>query len=325
MCAWLTGWSKRKTITITGQAGAGTDYQVDFSIASAAGGDFNLESHCTSFPNDIEVTDNDQTTPLDYWVEDLTVDPIKMWVEVADDLGSNVDIYVYYGKSGASSQSDGEATFSFFDDFSGTYPGTKWTGDTSYGSVSGGIITVAGDTNTRMIYSDVTGGTNTAFRSRLKVSVFDPNNYHWFGYEHSADTDFIEIDISYNNVPNDGFTNYKKASSSSGSLTLSLVSADVLNYAIWEVRRNSITAVETVRNNVQEYNYTDTTYIPTIALNAALASYTSGGNIQCDWVCLRKYQVSEPAFSSAGGEESAPTAGQISIISSPPIALFGGL
>lgn len=114
---WLAGWSYRKTVTITGQAGAGTLYQVDLSIGDSAGGDFHLENHCTSFPNDIQVTDNDGVTVLDYWVEDLTVDPITMWVEVADNLDSNVDIYVYYSKSSESSMSSGTNTFNFFDDF----------------------------------------------------------------------------------------------------------------------------------------------------------------------------------------------------------------
>ncbi|MHC1623454.1 MAG: DUF2341 domain-containing protein [Candidatus Methanospirareceae archaeon] len=126
---WLSGWSYRKKVTITGQSGAGTNYQVDFSIGAAAGGDFHLEGHCSSFPNDIRVTDNDGTTTLDYWVEDLTVDPITMWVEVADNLDNNVDIYVYYGKSGESSASDGEAVFEQFDDFESGFSG--WSGHTT--------------------------------------------------------------------------------------------------------------------------------------------------------------------------------------------------
>ena len=121
--AWLSGWSYRKEISITGQSGAGTDFQVVFDIGDSAGGDFHLEGHCTNFPEDIEVTDNDGTTLLKFYIPDKTADPIEMWVKVADDLGSNQTIYVYYGKSGATTNSDGSDTFlSHFDGDS-----TKWT------------------------------------------------------------------------------------------------------------------------------------------------------------------------------------------------------
>ncbi len=118
---WLTGWSYRKKITITGQSGAGTDYQVKLTADSNTGSaNIGLSNHCTDFPNDIQFTDDDQDTLLDYWIEDASADPITVWVEVRDDLDTNQDIYIYYGKNGESSASDGTNTFQFFDDFSAT-------------------------------------------------------------------------------------------------------------------------------------------------------------------------------------------------------------
>ena len=67
--AWLTGYNYRKQINLTGQTGAGTNYQVKLLIgesSGAAGEDFDLASHCTDFPNDFKFTDNDETTQLDY-------------------------------------------------------------------------------------------------------------------------------------------------------------------------------------------------------------------------------------------------------------------
>lgn len=91
--AWLTGYDYRKEITITGQSGAGTNYQVLLKIGSSSGRDLHLDGNASNFPNDIAFTDSDETTELDYWVEDPTADPIRVWVEVTDDLGSNVTIY----------------------------------------------------------------------------------------------------------------------------------------------------------------------------------------------------------------------------------------
>jgi len=116
--SWLSGYAYRKKVTISGSSGAGENYQVKLSIGSSSGGDFHLEGHCVDFPNDIRFTDDDGTTLLDYWIEDASEDPITVWVEVRDNLDNNVDIHVYYGKSGDSSASDGDATFLFFDDFS---------------------------------------------------------------------------------------------------------------------------------------------------------------------------------------------------------------
>lgn len=127
--AWLSGYTYRKQVNLAGQSGAGTLYQINLSIGDSAGGDFYLEGHCQDFPNDIRFTDDDGNTELDYWIEDTTADPIKVWVEVADDLGSDQSIYVYYGKLGDSTTSDGSETFIFFDDFEDGTLG-KWAGDT---------------------------------------------------------------------------------------------------------------------------------------------------------------------------------------------------
>jgi len=108
---WLSGYKYRKKVTISGSSGAGENYQVKLKIGSSSGGDFHLEGHCEDFPNDIRFTDNDGTTLLDYWIEDSSEDPITVWVEVNDNLDNNVDIYVYYGKSGEAPASDAEATF----------------------------------------------------------------------------------------------------------------------------------------------------------------------------------------------------------------------
>jgi len=141
---WLSGYPYRKKVTISGSSGAGAYYQVKLSIGSSSGGDFHLEGHCTDFPNDIRFTDDDGTTLLDYWIEDPTQDPITVWVEVQDSLDNNVDIYCYYGKSGESSGSDGNATFLFFDDFEGSSLNlNKWepSSDLTY-SVSGSELHV---------------------------------------------------------------------------------------------------------------------------------------------------------------------------------------
>jgi len=108
---WRTGWGYRKLIPITGQSGAGEDFQVAFSIASVAGGNVYLEGHCEDFPEDVIFTAADGVTKLPFWIKDKTADPITGFVKVAADLDTDKNIYVYYGKSGETSESDFDNTF----------------------------------------------------------------------------------------------------------------------------------------------------------------------------------------------------------------------
>jgi len=113
---------------------------------------------------------NDSDTPLDYWVEAKTDGfSATLWVEV-DAIAASDDttIYMYYGNSGASSESNGVNTFDWFDDFedgsiSGSYTKTGYDG----WSEAGGILTFT------------TGGTTF---SDPNVLIIDNKTYGW-GYE----------------------------------------------------------------------------------------------------------------------------------------------
>ena len=99
----------------TDEDGNGNDYDCAYKYSYTGGnGVVGLSNYCTNFPNDIRFTDDDGVTELDHWSKDLTTDPVKFWIEVADDLGSNQSICIYFGKSGASSGSNGTNTFIIF-------------------------------------------------------------------------------------------------------------------------------------------------------------------------------------------------------------------
>jgi hypothetical protein len=129
---WLLGWSFRRAHTMDGLAGAGTDYQIrittHYGLGTDSGGDVYCDYNCQPDFDDVRFTDDDGVTLLDYWIEDMVQsDYASIWVEVADNLDSSVRIYVYYGNAAATSASNGDATFIFFDDFeSGTLDANKW-------------------------------------------------------------------------------------------------------------------------------------------------------------------------------------------------------
>jgi hypothetical protein len=110
---WDPAWSCRKAITVTELSGSLLkDYQVRIDVAyepamRADFGDLRF----------INAADN----LLNYWIEDKTDGAsATVWVEVDDiEASTETTIYMYYGNPAASSASDGEDTFIFFDDFSG--------------------------------------------------------------------------------------------------------------------------------------------------------------------------------------------------------------
>ena len=130
--SWLLGWSFRKSHTIEGSAGAGTDYQIrivaHYGSGNDSGDDVYLDYKSRIDFDDIRFTDGDGLTLLHYWMEEVAVsDHAVFWVRIGGNLNYTVDIYVYYGNDACSSISNGSATFVFFDDFeSGVLSPAKW-------------------------------------------------------------------------------------------------------------------------------------------------------------------------------------------------------
>ncbi len=137
---WLSGWEYRKSHTIEGSLGAGFNYPIQLTVHYGSGIDTDSEVFCDAkcLPDfgDIRFADNDGTTLLDYWNEsNVALDHAVFWVEIADNLNTSQDIYIYYGNSSATTMSNSTTTFLFFDDFeNGDF--SKWnsSGDWSIDS-----------------------------------------------------------------------------------------------------------------------------------------------------------------------------------------------
>ena len=126
--AFLSGWNYRQPITIHNpNSNDLTDFQVKVILnSSVVGPNFNWANDEDS----IRFTDSNDNL-LNYWIESYnsTTDKAIIWVNVTS-LPANADstIYLYYHNPSATSESNGDATFPFFDDFSGSsLDTTKWT------------------------------------------------------------------------------------------------------------------------------------------------------------------------------------------------------
>ena len=263
----LAGWPYWKVISITGQSGAGADYQIKLEIGDSAGGDFNLEGHCTNFPQDIRITDNDGTTLLDHWVEDITANPIVVYVEVKDDLGSNRDVRVYYGKSGESSVSNGANTF----------------------------LQYHGEATSDFLDSLVISG---SFVYEGKIKTTSASHYVDWGLANTADVGDDACCIkSYSNTNLRYLSAKNEGSSTSVSESPSLTNGQY--YKAKMILTGSLTGF--IDGNQIGSSFSNNLPDEPIGLYMKACSGTSAQ----EYSFVRKYTSPEPTFSSAGAEQTS--------------------
>ncbi|MBU4220553.1 MAG: DUF2341 domain-containing protein [Euryarchaeota archaeon] len=118
-------WKYQKDIYVIENSGSSlTDYQV---MVELKGSDFPAEAK--SGGADIRFTNADGVE-LSYWIEEWNSAgrTARIWMKVPEIIPiGNTKITMHYGNPSATSSSNGDATFDFFDDFNGTRLNTnKW-------------------------------------------------------------------------------------------------------------------------------------------------------------------------------------------------------
>lgn len=106
---WLTGWAYRKSVTLTHDSGALTDYQMKLLVGESAGASgcaVHCEGHAKTDFSDLRFAVVDGTTLLDYWIESATgTTPnqlVTIWIEF-DSIGTDATtFYMYYGNASVS-------------------------------------------------------------------------------------------------------------------------------------------------------------------------------------------------------------------------------
>jgi len=326
---WLSGWTYRKKITISGSSGAGTGYQVLLKVgesSGASGCDFHVEGHSENFPSDknqsgdLRFTDDDGETLLSFWVEKVEgSSPNRVaycWVKVNDSLDSDVDIYCYYGNASASNVSNGDDTFEFFDDFEGTSLDTnKWeehinTPGTASISVHDSMLDIyhnwddySGDvtwvqTKNPVASSDV----NLTLEAMVKVDTINGNGDTAEYFINPTDDYYYRTSLWTSNNTGEVRRWSKTSAGDSGVITM-VSSYSVNTWYRHKIKRKNATTTIFCHDSTEQ---TDSNYSAEISdVKVRLAN---GRNIErhayWDWVFVRKYTDPEPAFSSAGSEET---------------------
>jgi hypothetical protein len=289
---------------------------VHYGSGTDSGADVYLNGHCRTDFGDIRFTRSDGTTLLDYWMETkVDSDYAIFWVEVADDLSSsNATIYIYYGKSDATTTSNGNDTFIFFDDFNDNSIDTsKWEK-----KIAGGSSNVYEQNQEIEVYSD---GTYRAylksipsFSAPYRLVVLAKRNenveisIHWDGV---IGTWYYRIRNGYTILYNawDSPTKFmldRSVNSSATTLSSYNYSLDTSWHRYEILTKTTGTTITAKFNGTTILSTTDTTYTSGyIGLSGREKLGTGAGYVSFyDNIFVAKYVDPEPSHGSWGSEEA---------------------
>jgi prepilin-type N-terminal cleavage/methylation domain-containing protein len=176
---FLPGWIYIRPVTITNTGSELTNYQVLVTVDTAS---LILAGKMQSDCDDIRFIDSDQLTSLNYWIDSgCNTSSTLVWVKVPSISASSSEIiYLYYGNPSAVAASNGDNTFIFYDDFSGTSLNTtKWQAYASVVTVAGGIATTYSGSTNLYAYNVSNGGVipNTAaYRLKFRSIGYTTNS-----------------------------------------------------------------------------------------------------------------------------------------------------
>ncbi len=274
---WLTGWTRRKSITISHASGVVTNHQMRILIgesSGAAGEDVDCGGHCLSSFNDLRFTASDGETLLPYWIESITgATPNQLatvWVKF-DSIGtSDTTFYMYYENAAAAAASSGADTFIDFVDNGATPDTDGWNSGTYR----------AGDVACRA-------------RAMIPDSISD---YSGIGLMTSANAyvraERKDASANYSLWQNFNGTNYNDWSTTA-------LGFDAIH--IYELGRIATGTAKSLGWVDGASAGTSTTYVPTGDVRISVSA-----NVQLYWAFMRNYRETGPAWGAWGSEEISP-------------------
>lgn len=303
---WLTGYNYRKSLAINAGVGAGTSYQIQVRVGESSvstGYDLHAGGNALNFPNDVRFTDEDGTTNLGHMLESTTGSPpnrtATFWVKINDNLDSSQSILAYYGKSADTSASNGDNTFSFYDDFAGgSINGAKWITDNATGwSVSGGELRgqntngrIRSQTafNSGVILETKYRAVSRAFNGHMALGFYT-NAGDNFGWMNGSGGDFMRVNGTWTGIGNECVVPVI------ARVTARATQVDLYVYrqdtgVVWHDRPNNTSTVSNER----------------IALGLRYDNSATNQSYDAywDWVRVRKYADTTPTLGAAGTQQA---------------------
>jgi hypothetical protein len=310
---WLSGWTYRQKLTIQSATGAGTNYQIPITVLKTG-----TNSHCRDDFGDLRFTASDGSTLLDYWMQSVSLGSQALFcVNDTDNLSSsNSTIYMYYGNSGATTTSNGKATFQFFDNFSADssidWTNTWQSSAQSLYSLSGGNLvcgTTSGGSQLIQTKTSFSGG----FCASALVRETDSGGQAYLDMESSSltytgkDNEILAYNIPAYLVYLAGTSNSATSPRDTTNFFTMVHKCPSSGNAIGEIWLGS--TLKVTYSHAPSYTTAHVGFLDYIA-----------GTELVQWVCVRKYVNPEPYVALAGNEESQPSL-TVSVVGSGSVNL----
>lgn len=317
---WLSGYKFRKSITLSRADGLVTNYQMKLLLgeSSGAAGE-NVDcgaggiSRCQSDFDDIRFTTSDGLTLLDYWIE-LTsgTTPNQLatiWIEFDSIATTATTFYMYYGKSDATSVSSGINTFQLFDHFDDdSTPAGTWTVPGSKGWSETGTALQRYAANTNDVSVVLSVGTFTAplaIECNLKVGSDYAAEYGWMMciMHDTAWGSTGYMQGHFKDASNDYTKLFKFGTGAASNGTTEAVTANqYYRYSLRIGATNQYAFVDNVQKGTIAVAIQ--TNPSNIGLIAGRTTTPSDYTTYFDYVAVRNYIDTEPAWGTWGAEES---------------------
>ena len=302
----LGGYAYRQGFYMSRASGAVSNYPLPVTVVKGAGSSTGstvyFNSHALSWPDDVRFTNSDGTTELPYWVEEYDASDQTVWVNF-DSIGVSATLfYIYYGKAGDASMSNGVTTFTLFDNFNdASIDGAKWAIRLGTPVEAGGLLTCTG----------------TLQETLESLATFQYKRMRaLFKFDTVIDGGSFGFDDNNGGLAPNYEVIWATGANTTSTTTISGL-AEVTNRELHEIGpyNGAWHTGQIDWSNWQAKFYidndlkrTDVAFVTNTTAPAQISCYQAAGKTEIDWIFVSNYYPTEPAFGTwilEGG--AAPT------------------
>lgn len=320
---FLDGWSYRKSITLSRASGAVNNYQMKLLVgesSGATGEDVDCGGHVAADFDDLRFTTSDGSTLCDYWIESISGSTpnglATVWIEFPTIGTGATTFYMYYGGT-ETAVSSGADTFLEFDAFIGNnddaWDAAKWTSATQ-GTVKSGTAATIQSNKGQLYQASNTNGQWSALerdakntlslatdglsiRGKTSIGV-TASRHHGFGFAKTGEDFWTGKNVKFQ-------TSNGKADIADHTGVLASVSKT--SEHIYEIQMKQWQA-RLLEDDVEIISFTSFSADVTNSVFMWAAGWSNSSTFETsafDYILVRRYLATEPAWGSWGSEESA--------------------